>query len=72
MRAVIQRVSSASVTVEGEIVGAIGRGLLVLIGKEEADSVEDIEWLAQKMVADVIAAAILLAAALLFGRAARH
>ena len=50
MRAVIQRVTSASVTIEGEIVGAIDRGLLVLIGKEEADSVEDIEWLAQKIV----------------------
>jgi D-tyrosyl-tRNA(Tyr) deacylase len=50
MRAVIQRVSSASVTVDGETVGAIGRGLLVLIGKEEADSTEDLEWLAQKIL----------------------
>jgi D-tyrosyl-tRNA(Tyr) deacylase len=50
MRAVIQRVTSASVTVEGETVGAIGRGLVVLIGKEEADTVEDIDWLAQKIV----------------------
>lgn len=41
---------SASVTVEGATPGAIGRGLLVLIGKEEADSAEDIEWLAQKIV----------------------
>ena len=50
MRAVIQRVTSASVVVENETVGAIGRGLLVLIGKEEADSAADIEWLAQKIV----------------------
>lgn len=51
MRAVIQRVSSASVEVEGERVGAIGRGLLVLVGKEDADTAEDIEWLAGKIVA---------------------
>ncbi|MEQ1859072.1 MAG: D-aminoacyl-tRNA deacylase [Chthoniobacteraceae bacterium] len=51
MRAVIQRVSSASVTVEAEVVGAIGRGLLVLVGKEDADTAEDIEWLAGKIVA---------------------
>jgi D-tyrosyl-tRNA(Tyr) deacylase len=50
MRAVIQRVSSASVKVEGETIGAIQRGLLVLIGKEDADSPEDLEWLAQKIV----------------------
>ena len=50
MRAVIQRVTSASVTVEGEVVGAIGRGLLVLVGKELADTAEDIEWLAGKIV----------------------
>jgi D-tyrosyl-tRNA(Tyr) deacylase len=50
MRAVIQRVTSASVTVEGEAVGAIGRGLVVLVGKEEADAAEDIEWLAGKIV----------------------
>ena len=50
MRAVIQRVSSASVTVESETVGEIGRGLLVLIGKEDTDSSEDIEWLANKIV----------------------
>lgn len=51
MRAVIQRVKSASVTVEDEVVGRIGRGLLVLVGKEEADTAEDIEWLAGKIVA---------------------
>lgn len=50
MRAVIQRVTSASVAIEGEVVGAIDRGLLILIGKEEADAQEDIEWLAQKIV----------------------
>ncbi len=50
MRAVIQRVTSASVTVAGEIVGAIGPGLLVLIGKEDADTTEDIDWLASKLV----------------------
>jgi D-tyrosyl-tRNA(Tyr) deacylase len=51
MRAVIQRVSSASVRVEGQVVGSIGAGLLVLVGKEEADSSEDVDWLAQKLVA---------------------
>jgi len=50
MRAVIQRVTSASVTVEDEIVGAIAGGLLVLIGKEESDTAAEIEWLAQKIV----------------------
>ncbi|HZJ17439.1 MAG TPA: D-aminoacyl-tRNA deacylase [Chthoniobacteraceae bacterium] len=51
MRAVIQRVSSATVTVEGEVVGDIGRGLLVLVGKEPADTAEDIEWLSGKIAA---------------------
>ena len=50
MRAVIQRVISASVSVAGETIGAIDRGLLVLVGKEEADTDADIEWLAQKIV----------------------
>ena len=50
MRAVIQRVTSATVSVEGEIVGRIGCGLLVLAGKEDADTVEDIDWLAAKIV----------------------
>jgi D-tyrosyl-tRNA(Tyr) deacylase len=50
MRAVIQRVTSASVVVAGETVGAIDRGLLVLVGKEAADSSEDVEWLATKIV----------------------
>ena len=50
MRTVIQRVTSASVTVGGEIVGTIGRGLLVLVGKEDADTADDIDWLAAKVV----------------------
>jgi D-tyrosyl-tRNA(Tyr) deacylase len=51
MRAVIQRVSSASVAIDGEVVGVVGRGLLVLVGKEPADTAEDIEWLAGKIAA---------------------
>jgi D-tyrosyl-tRNA(Tyr) deacylase len=50
MRAVIQRVSSASVTIEGEITGAIDAGLVVLLGVEETDTPEDAEWLAGKIV----------------------
>jgi D-tyrosyl-tRNA(Tyr) deacylase len=50
VRTVIQRVASASVAVEGEIVGAIGRGLLVLVGKGEGDAIEDIDWLTAKIV----------------------
>lgn len=50
MRAVIQRVSKASVTVEGKVVGHIKEGLLVLVGIEDADSEEDIEWLSAKIV----------------------
>lgn len=49
MRVVIQRVSSASVTVEGEITGAIERGLLILLGVEAADTQEDIDWLCRKI-----------------------
>jgi D-tyrosyl-tRNA(Tyr) deacylase len=49
MRAVIQRVSSASVTVGEEVVGAIGKGLLVLVGKQEGDCGDDLEWLANKI-----------------------
>ena len=50
MRIVVQRVSSASVTVEQQITGQIGRGLLVLVGMEEADQQEDVEWIAGKIV----------------------
>ena len=50
MRVVIQRVSHASVTIEGNIRGAIGRGLLVLVGIEDADKTEDGVWLAGKIV----------------------
>ena len=49
MRAVLQRVSSASVTVDSEEVSAIARGLLVLVGVEEADSAEDVEWIAGRI-----------------------
>jgi D-tyrosyl-tRNA(Tyr) deacylase len=51
MRAVIQRVKEASVAVEGQIVGAIGPGLLVFVGVEAADVDEDIHWLANKLPA---------------------
>ena len=50
MRAVIQRVTSADVSVEGEVVGRIGCGLLALVGKEDADTIQDIDWLAGKIV----------------------
>lgn len=49
MRTVLQRVSKASVTVNGEIISSIGNGLLVLLGVEDADAKEDIEWLTQKI-----------------------
>lgn len=50
MRAVIQRVAKASVTIEGTINGAINTGLLVLLGIEDADGEEDIKWLSNKIV----------------------
>ena len=50
MRAVIQRVSQASVTIAGQVRSTIGRGLLVLVAVEDADTPEDIEWLAGKLV----------------------
>ena len=49
MKAVIQRVSSASVTIDSKIVAEIQTGLLVLIGIEDADNQEDINWLCQKI-----------------------
>jgi D-tyrosyl-tRNA(Tyr) deacylase len=48
MRVVIQRVSEASVTIDGTVVSSIGRGLLVLLGIEEGDSPTDAEWLVGK------------------------
>jgi D-tyrosyl-tRNA(Tyr) deacylase len=50
MKTVIQRVSSASVTIDSEIVADIQKGLLVLVGIEDADGKEDIDWLCQKIV----------------------
>jgi D-tyrosyl-tRNA(Tyr) deacylase len=50
MRAVLQRVTQASCTVDGEITGAIEGGFLVLLGIEDADQLEDLEWLAQKII----------------------
>ncbi len=49
MRAVIQRVAQASVTIGGQTTGAIKQGLLVLLGIEEADDQQDIEWLSGKI-----------------------
>lgn len=49
MRAVVQRVSKASVTVEGDTTGAIDRGLLVLVGIAADDATEDIAWLVGKI-----------------------
>jgi D-aminoacyl-tRNA deacylase len=50
MRAVVQRVRSARVTVEGAVVGEIGKGLLVLLGITHGDSSEQADWLAEKVV----------------------
>jgi len=50
MRVVIQRVSKASVTVDGNIAGQIGAGLLVLLGIEDGDTDEEVQWLSNKMV----------------------
>jgi len=50
MRAVLQRVSEASVTIEGEVTGAIGQGLLILLGIEDADTAADVAWLSKKIV----------------------
>lgn len=49
MKAVIQRVSSSSVTIENKIVAQINQGLLILIGIEEADNQDDINWLTSKI-----------------------
>jgi D-aminoacyl-tRNA deacylase len=50
MRAVIQRVSSATVEVDGQVVGRIGRGLLVYLGVGRGDSDSDAEFMAEKLV----------------------
>ena len=50
MRVVIQRVTHASVEVEKNITGKIGHGLLILLGIEDADTAEDIEWLSNKII----------------------
>ena len=50
MRIVIQKVSKASVTIEKRVVSSIGKGLLVLVGIEDADTGEDIDWLVRKML----------------------
>ena len=50
MRAVIQRVTRASVTIERCVKSQIGQGLLVLVGVEDTDRQEDVEWLARKIV----------------------
>ena len=49
MKAVIQRVTSASVTVEGSVVGRIEQGLLVLLGVEKGDAETQADWLAEKI-----------------------
>lgn len=51
MRLVIQRVRHANVKIEGKEVGTIGQGLLILVGIEEADGHEDIDWLCRKVTA---------------------
>jgi D-tyrosyl-tRNA(Tyr) deacylase len=50
MRAVIQRVSSANVSINGHVRGAIARGLVILLAVEDADTADDIEWLSGKVV----------------------
>lgn len=50
MRVVLQRVSRASVTIEGEVTADIKTGLLILVGVEDADTQEDIDWLTAKIV----------------------
>ena len=50
MRAIIQRVTQAQVHIDGKLFSEIGNGLLVLLGIEDADSDEDLNWLAQKIV----------------------
>ena len=51
MRLVIQRVTHASVTIEGKVKSVIGPGLLILVGVESADTTEDVDWLVRKVAA---------------------
>lgn len=51
MRVVLQRVSEARVQVDGETIGEIAKGFLILLGIETADTEEDVEWLAKKIIA---------------------
>lgn len=50
MRIILQRVKSASVSVDGKIISQIGAGLLLLVGIEAGDGIDDIHWLAKKVV----------------------
>jgi D-tyrosyl-tRNA(Tyr) deacylase len=50
MRVVIQRVANAKVEVDQSVVGSIGKGLLVFVGIEDADQLEDVEWLSGKII----------------------
>lgn len=50
MRIVIQRVSEASVTIDGKLYSAIGHGFMILVGVREGDTADDVKWLAQKTV----------------------
>lgn len=50
MRATIQRVTRASVTVDGKVISKISNGLLIFLGIEDADTVDDIKWLSNKIV----------------------
>ena len=54
MRIVIQRVSHASVTIEGEVKSAIRQGYLILLGIEESDTSEDVDWLVRKVIDNVM------------------
>ena len=50
MKVVIQRVNEASVSIDGQVAGAIQKGLMVLLGIETADTLEDVDWLSNKIV----------------------
>jgi D-tyrosyl-tRNA(Tyr) deacylase len=50
MRVIIQRVTSASVSIDNKVHNAIGKGLLVLVGFEESDTEDDLQWIAKKIV----------------------